>query len=208
MPDLLISRFDWLRFDHFFKVLSWNNLFVCGSSLCSLSGSGLSLFGSGSLCGDSLEGIFGTGFVGSGSWVVDGGSVVRSRLVVDGSGVVRSRGRFVYGSGFVVDGSRGRLIDGFWGRFVCGSWVGFVCWGGVGSGLVGSSFGVGCFTFVFNISNVTLGSSSVGNNLDTTIGKVDTVFSSGVIVVTALLLAENWSVSGIIYSIFVVVHWG
>ena len=140
--------------------------------------------------------------------MVDGGSVVRSRLVVDGSGVVRSRGRFVDGSGFVVDGSRGRLIDGFWGGFVCGSGVGFVCWGGVGSGLVGSSFWVGCFTFIFHISNIALGSSSVGNNLNTTVGKVDTVFSSGVIVITALLLAENWSVSGIIYSIFVVVHWG
>jgi hypothetical protein len=143
--------------------------------------------------------------VGSWSWVVDGGSVVRSRLVVDGSGVVRSRGRFVCGSGFVVDGSGGRLIDGSWGGFVCGSGVGFVCWGGVGSRLV---FWVGCFTFVFHISNVALGASSVRNNLDTTVGKVDTVFSSGVIVITALLLAENWSVSGIVYSIFVVVHWG
>ena len=140
--------------------------------------------------------------------MVDGGSVVRSRLVVDGSGVVRSRVGFVCGSGFVVDGSRGRLIDGSWGRFVCGSGVGFVCWGGVGSWLVGGGFWVGCFTFVFHISNVALGASSVRNNLDTTVGKVDTVFSSGVIVITALLLAENWSVSGIVYSIFVVVHWG
>ena len=76
------------------------------------------------------------------------------------------------------------------------------------SSLVGSGFWVGCFTFVFHISNVALGASSVRNNLDTTVGKVDTVFSSGVIVITALLLAENWSVSGIVYSIFVVVHWG
>ena len=140
--------------------------------------------------------------------MVDGGSVVRCGLVVDGSGVVRSRGRFVCGSGFVVDGSRGRLIDGSWGGFVCGSGVGFVCWGGVGSGFVGSGFWVGCFTFVFHISNVALGASSVRNNLDTTVGKVDTVFSSCVIVVTALLLAENWSISGIIYSIFIIVHWG
>ena len=140
--------------------------------------------------------------------MVDRGSVIRSGLVVDGSGVVRSRGRFVCGSGFVVDGSRGRLIDGSRGGFVCGSRVGFVCWGGVGSGFVGSCFWVGCFTFVFHISNVALGASSVRNNLDTTVGKVDTVFSSSVIVITALLLAENWSVSGIVYSIFVVVHWG
>jgi len=144
--------------------------------------------------------------------VVDGGSMVRSRLVVDGSGVVRSRGRYVCGSGFVVDGSRGRLIDngswlidnGSWGGFVCGSRVGFVCWGGVGSRQVW----VDCFTFVFHISNVALGASGVRNNLDTTVRKVDTVFSSGVIIITALLLAENWSVSGIVYSIFVVVHWG
>jgi len=129
--------------------------------------------------------------IGSGSWVVDGGSVVRSRLVVDGSGVVRSRGRFVYGSGFVVDGSGGRLVDdGSWGRFVCGSWVGFVCWGGVGSGLV---FWVLCYTFVFHISDIAFGASCVRNNLDTTVRKVDTVFSSSVIVVTALLLAESGS---------------
>ena len=44
--------------------------------------------------------------------------------------------------------------------------------------------------------------------MDTTVRKVNTVFSSGVIVITALLLAENWAVSGIVYSIFVIVHWG
>ena len=137
----------------------------------------------------------------SGSWVI------RSRFV-SGSWVIRSRSWVINGSGFVVDGSRGRLIDGSGGRFVCRSGMGFVCWGGVGSRLVGSGFWVDCFTFVFHISNVALGASSVRNNLDTTVGKVDTVFSSSVIVITALLLAENWSVSGIVYSIFVVVHWG
>merc|ERR1719464_2722562 len=126
--------------------------------------------------------------------------MIRSGLVVDGSGVGRSRGRFVCGSGLVVCGSGG--------GFVCGSGVGFICWGRVGSRFVGGGFWVGCFTFIFHISNVALGASSVRNNLDTTVGKVDTVFSSCVIVVTALLLAENWSISGIIYSIFVVVHWG
>ena len=41
-----------------------------------------------------------------------------------------------------------------------------------------------------------------------TIRKIDTVFSSGVIVITALLLAENRSIMGIVHTIFVVVYWG
>jgi hypothetical protein len=44
--------------------------------------------------------------------------------------------------------------------------------------------------------------------LDTTVGKVNTVFSSGIVVITALLLAENGSITGIVDTIFIVVHWG
>ena len=80
---------------------------------------------------------------------------------------------------------------------------------GLGGGLVsGLVFWVLSFTFVFDISDITVSVSGVSDDLDATVGKVDTVFSSGVIVITALLLAENWSVSGIVYSIFVIVHWG
>ena len=78
---------------------------------------------------------------------------------------------------------------------------GFVSGGGLVFGVLGN-------TLVLNISDISVLVSGVGDNLDTTVGKVDTVFSSSVIVITALLLAENWSVSGIVYSIFVVVHWG
>ena len=82
---------------------------------------------------------------------------------------------------------------------------GFVSGSGVSSRLV---FRVGSFSFISHISDIAIGASTVGNNLDTTIGKVDTVFSSSVIVITALLLAENGSVVGIVDTIFVVVHWG
>ena len=178
--------------------------FFSGSSL------GFSSLGSGFF--NSLEGIFGAGFVGSGSRVVDWGSVVGSG-VVDGGRVVRS--------GFVVNGSRvwlvdrsrvgHRLVDGSRGRFVDRSGVGFGSRVGlVGRSRVGSGFvfRVCGFSFIFHISDIAVRSSTVRNNLNTTVGKVNTVFSSSIVVITALLLAENGSVVGIVDTIFVVIHWG
>ena len=53
---------------------------------------------------------------------------------------------------------------------------------GFGSGLVsGLVFGVLGFTFVFDISDITVGVSGIGDDLDTTVGKVDSVRSLGVV---------------------------
>ena len=51
-----------------------------GSSLFSGCLSGASLFSGSSLFNDRLEGVFGAGFVGSGSWVVDGSGVVNGMV--------------------------------------------------------------------------------------------------------------------------------
>ena len=133
--------------------------------------------------------------------MVDGGSVVRSGLVVDGSGVVRSRGGLVvdgFGGGFVDNGCGSGLVSGLGGGLVrCG----------VG-GFVSLIFGVGSLSFVPDIGNITVGISLVRYNLHTAIGQVDTVFSGGIVVVTALLLAESSTGVGILHSVFVVVHGG
>jgi hypothetical protein len=47
------------------------------------------------------------------------------------------------------------------------------------------------FTFVFHISNITGLISVVGDNLDTAVGKVDSVFSSGIVVVAVLVVREG-----------------
>ena len=53
---------------------------------------------------------------------------------------------------------------------------------GFGGSLVsGLVFGVLSFTFVFDISDITVGISGVGHDLDTTVGKVDSVRSLGVV---------------------------
>jgi len=112
--------------------------------------------------------------VGRGGVVDRGGLVVdRGGLVVDGGGLV------VDGSGLVGDGSG--LVS--WGRggLVSGSRGGFV----------GSGFGVGGFSFVFHISDITFGTSGVSDDLDTAVGKVDTVFAAGGISVAGLLLREG-----------------
>ena len=59
-----------------------------------------------------------------------------------------------------------------------------------------------------HISDITVGTSRVRHNLDTAVGKVDSVLALGVVVVTALSLAETSSGVSIIDSILVVVHWG
>ena len=133
------------------------------------------------------------GFV-SGCWVVD-------------------RGMVVSGGGFVVNW--GRVVSGFGGRFVNWGRGGFVrSWvrgglvSGFGGGFVSWLFWVGSFTFVFDISDITIGSSRVRHNLDTAIGKIDTVFTSGIIVVSGFSLGEHWAIMRIIYTVLVVVYWG
>ena len=47
---------------------------------------------------------------------------------------------------------------------------------GLGGGLVsGLVFGILSFTFVFDIGDITVGISGVGDDLNATVGKVDTV---------------------------------
>ena len=104
--------------------------------------------------------------------------------------VIRSRGGFVdNGSGFVDDGG------------------GFVSGGGVGR-LVFLFFRVDSLSFVFDVSNVSVGISLVGDDLDTAVGKVHTVFSSGIVVISVFSMRENGTGVTVLNSIFVVVHWG
>jgi len=80
--------------------------------------------------------------------------------------MVVSRGGFVVNWGRVVNGFGGRFVN--WGRggFVSGCWV-----RGFGGGFVSWLFWVGSFTFVFDISDITIGSSRVRHNLDTALGE-------------------------------------
>merc|ERR1712183_158958 len=69
-----------------------------------------------------------------------------------------------FGNGFVDgDGSRGSFVDG--------------SRGGVSNRCV---FGINCFSFVFHISDIAVRASTIGYNLNTTVGKVYTVFSSSI----------------------------
>ena len=74
------------------------------------------------------------------------------------------------------------------------------------------------FTFVFDISDITVSISGIGHNLDTTVGKVDSVRSLGVVTITSfagfevsirviildsvvvLVLGRNIGVSGFMVS--------
>lgn len=146
------------------------------------------------------------------------GSGLRGGLVDNrgGSGLVSGSG-FIngFGSGLVDYGSGSRLVDNrsgsglvdrFGGGLVSGLGGGLVrCRVG---GFVSLIFGVGSLSFVPDIGNITVGISLVRYNLDTAIGQVDTVFSGGIVVVTALLLAESSTGVGILHSVFVVVHGG
>ena len=132
--------------------------------------------------------------------------------------MVRSRGRVVnLGGGFVgrgrVVGSRGGFVDngsgfvsGSRGRFVCGGGGRFVG-GGVGR-LVFLVFGVVGLSFVFDVSSVSIGIGLVGDDLDTAVGKVHTVFTSGIVVISVFSMRENGTGVTVLNSIFVVVHWG
>ena len=98
--------------------------------------------------------------------------------------------------GFVDNWSWGNLHN--WGRLVRSrSWSNLhywsrgrgVCWGWLVWGLLWVDSG----SLVGDISNISLGSSGVADNLDTTVRKVDSVFSLGVVVLTVLLMGEDGS---------------
>ncbi len=127
--------------------------------------------------GESPESIR-TGTVGS------RGRVNGSRLVNNWGWSVNNRGR---GGGWGVDNwSWGWGVNWSWG--VCWGWG--ICWGGC---LVGGFLGEVSLSLIFDISGVTTLISVVGDNLDTAVGKVDTVFSGGVVVVTVLVVGERLS---------------
>merc|ERR1719288_359516 len=113
----------------------------------------------------------------------------------------------VYWGGFVV--YWGWLVSWSWGWFVSWFWGWFVCWGWVWGLLVWGwfVFWVGSFSFVFDISDITVWASRVGDDLDTAIGKVYTVFSLGVVVVSVFVVGENSSGISVTDSVLEVVDW-
>merc|ERR1711915_55828 len=103
--------------------------------------------------------------------------VSRHRLV--------GRGRLVGNWGRLV-GSRGRLV-GSRSRFVC------------------RLLRVGRLSFILYISNIALWSSTVSDNLHSSIRKVNSILSSSVIILSFLLLRKNRSVVWVIHTILVIV---
>ena len=152
-------------------------------------------------------------------------SVNRSGFVIDWSRVVWSWVvwgwvGFVYWGGFVVNwGMDNRFVCRDWGGFVCWCWVGFVgrFWEGlisrswvrlVSRSWVGFVLGVGGFSLVTNIGNITTWSSRVRDNLDTTVGKVYAVFPLDIVVVSVFVMSKDGTVMGtIIDTVVEVVHW-
>merc|ERR1711963_864970 len=73
-------------------------------------------------------------------------------------------------------GDRGGFVDNWsWGNLQ--SWGRGICWGWLVWGLLWVDSG----SLIGDISNISLGSSGVADNLDTTVRKVDSVFSLGVV---------------------------
>ena len=70
---------------------------------------------------------------------------------------------------------------------------------------MGFIFWIDCFSFIADIGNITIRSSRVRDNLNATIRKVYTVFSLGVIVVSVLIMRENWAIVCVINTILKVV---
>ena len=136
-----------------------------------------------------MWGIYWGGFVVNWGWVVHSGFVV-------------NWGGFVVYWGWFVSWGWGWLVSWLWGWFVSWGWVWFVS--GFGMWLV---FWVRSFSFVFDIGDITIWTSRVGDNLDTAIGKVYTVFSLGVVVVSVFVVGENCSGVTITYSVLEVVYW-
>jgi hypothetical protein len=103
--------------------------------------------------------------------------------------------------------SWGRSVDGCWGIW---SWGSNNNWGwGIRSWSWGISWGrcVGGLSRIFDISNIAIAISSVGDSLETTIGKVDVVFSVGVVTFTSLAGSKVGSTVCVRHSIVVVVGW-
>ena len=140
-------------------------------------------------------------------WGIDSWFVVNwSWLVVSWGWVVWGWVGFVDWSWFMVNWSWGWLVDGCWGWLVWSwGWVRFVSW--LVSWLVGWSVWVCGFSFVANISDITVWASRVGDNLDTAIGKVYTIFSLGVVVISVFAMREDWAIVGVIYTVLEVVYW-
>jgi len=127
---------------------------------------------------------WGRGIDNRGRFVRSRGRLVRSR----GRDNLHNRGRGNFDNRLVW--SRGRLVC--WGR---GRFVGF-------------HLSIDSLAFILHISNIALGSSGVGDDLDTAVRQVNSVLSTGVVVSTVLLLGENSSgVLGVVHSILVVVYW-
>ena len=91
----------------------------------------------------------------------------------------------------------GRGIN--WGWGICWGWSWGISWGW-GSSIDGLSR-------VLDISNITIAISSVGNSLKATIGKVNMVFTIGVVSVTSLRGSQLNSAVLVRHSIVVVVCW-
>jgi hypothetical protein len=158
-----------------------------------------------------------------GHYLHHGGRFVWSwgRCIYNWGGFVRSWGRFVWGWGRCIY-NWGRFVWGR-GRFVRGNnfhdrsrdyldhrfvWSRgrLVSWGW--SCLVRLDLSIDCLALVLHISNIALGPSGVGHNLDTSIREVDSVLSTGVVVCTVLLVVEDSTrVLGVIHSILVIVDW-
>jgi hypothetical protein len=83
-----------------------------------------------------------------------------------------------------------------WGRGIR-SWCWGISWGRCVDGL----------SRVLDISNIAIAISSVGDSLETTIGKVDVVFSIGVVTFTCLTGSKVGSTVCVRHSIVVVVGW-
>ena len=166
-----------------------------------LSGSGLSLGG----CGLNSGGLLNNGLLSWGGlslnlssgglshWDEAVGPLGRCRggLVVSGSGVIDW---CVVNWGSVVDG--GVVYNGLgvidWGGLVVDGLGGRLVVDGLGSGLVGSGLVlviVG-LALVLHVSDIAIGASAVGDDLDTAIGKVDPVLALGVVVVPVLRVAK------------------
>jgi hypothetical protein len=120
----------------------------------------------------------------------------------------------IYWSGFVVNWGWVGFVYWCWSWFVYRFWEGLVSWGRVGFvswGRVGLVcrfvFWVSGYSFVFDIGNIAFWTSSVGDDLDTAIGKVYTVFSLGIVVFSVFAVRKDWSIIGIIDTVLVVVYW-
>merc|ERR1712002_1056055 len=98
--------------------------------------------------------------------------VGRGRLVCRGRLVIRSRSRLIR--------SGSRLVSGR-------SWF------------VGLLFRVDRLSLILDISNIALRSSTVGDNLHSTVRKVDSVFSSSVVILPFFLLGKHRSIMRVIH---------